>query len=355
MKLFYFSLITYLLFNCANAQSTGEFVADAPSDILINGNDLYFCEYNNGKISKIDITDSTPVKTEILTGLSRPSGMAINGNDLYFSEIGDDNGDPDDGKISKIDITDSSPIITEVLTGLSTPFSIAIQDQDLYFSESGDRSISKIDITTISPPPVLVSGLTSIPGGIILHNNDLYFCEYSSGKINKIDITDSSPVATEVITGLTTPRNLAFDGNDLYFCEYSSDKISKIDITEVSPTIIEINTIAGAGPSSLAIKNSTIYVSELDNNKISFSNLSTLNVHNSSMQQKVKVFPNPANTYIEVSGLNKRKDYIIYNTLGVEKNNGIISNNGKINIQNLANGMYLLKFDNKKPIKFIKE
>ncbi|MBK6285625.1 MAG: T9SS type A sorting domain-containing protein [Draconibacterium sp.] len=49
---------------------------------------------------------------------------------------------------------------------------------------------------------------------------------------------------------------------------------------------------------------------------------------------KVKLFPNPAAGYIQISGLKSNENYIIYNLLGTPVFNGTIFNNEKIDIKN---------------------
>ena len=69
----------------------------------------------------------------------------------------------------------------------------------------------------------------------------------------------------------------------------------------------------------------------------------------------VKLFQNPSSELIQLSGLYKTEKYKIYNILGSEIVNGSISNNESIDIKNLTNGLYYLKFDNGNTIKFLKE
>ena len=69
----------------------------------------------------------------------------------------------------------------------------------------------------------------------------------------------------------------------------------------------------------------------------------------------IRVYPNPTNNYINISGLNKTKKYKIYNAIGMEILNGFISNNEKIITKNFAKGLYFFKFDNGNTLKFIKE
>ncbi|MFT4804153.1 MAG: chitinase [Psychroserpens sp.] len=68
-----------------------------------------------------------------------------------------------------------------------------------------------------------------------------------------------------------------------------------------------------------------------------------------------KIYPIPSKDFIQILGFNKTEEVKIYNTLGVEVLKESISNNRKINIQNLNNGMYFLNFENGNTLKFIKD
>lgn len=69
----------------------------------------------------------------------------------------------------------------------------------------------------------------------------------------------------------------------------------------------------------------------------------------------LSIYPNPAIDFIQISGLKKAEFYKIYNFIGAEVNNGIISDYGKIDIQNLTNGLYFLKFKDGNTVKFLKQ
>ena len=69
----------------------------------------------------------------------------------------------------------------------------------------------------------------------------------------------------------------------------------------------------------------------------------------------ISLYPNPASNFITISGLQTEENYTIYNTLGQEVKNGSVTNNAKIDIQNLNTGLYFLKFENDTTIKFLKE
>lgn len=67
----------------------------------------------------------------------------------------------------------------------------------------------------------------------------------------------------------------------------------------------------------------------------------------------VRVYPNPASTYIKISGLNKEENFIIYNILGSKVIQGSIARESNIDVSSLPSGLYFLKHSNGNPIKFI--
>tara|TARA_B110001454_G_C12710768_1_gene430645 strand:+ start:2035 stop:2556 length:522 start_codon:yes stop_codon:yes gene_type:complete len=69
----------------------------------------------------------------------------------------------------------------------------------------------------------------------------------------------------------------------------------------------------------------------------------------------LSLYPNPSNEYIHISGLKEKKNYMINNTIGTEVKNGKIFDLEQINIQNLTNGVYFLKFENGSTLKFLKK
>lgn len=70
---------------------------------------------------------------------------------------------------------------------------------------------------------------------------------------------------------------------------------------------------------------------------------------------KLSISPNPASNYLTVSEETTAKQYEIYNVLGAKISDGSFINSNQINVENLKNGVYLLKVDNYNAIKFIKQ
>lgn len=83
--------------------------------------------------------------------------------------------------------------------------------------------------------------------------------------------------------------------------------------------------------------------------------ISTLSLDDLNLKNSIKIFPNPALNFVQISGLTKSEKYKVFNVLGKEVLNGLISNNEKIEIQVLKSGIYFIKFDNGYTLKLIKK
>lgn len=84
-------------------------------------------------------------------------------------------------------------------------------------------------------------------------------------------------------------------------------------------------------------------------------NCSALSVNDVNNTEAVSIYPNPTTNFIYIKGINTTKIYSIYNALGEKIAKGNITNNEKINVKNLTNGVYFLKFEEGNTVKFIKE
>ena len=76
---------------------------------------------------------------------------------------------------------------------------------------------------------------------------------------------------------------------------------------------------------------------------IDMSNLDTsvLGLENNVLTKTIAIFPNPANEYIKIQGLNNSESYKIYDALGKEIIKGQTNKNEIINIKNLTRGSTL--------------
>jgi hypothetical protein len=65
-----------------------------------------------------------------------------------------------------------------------------------------------------------------------------------------------------------------------------------------------------------------------------------------STDDKLKIAPNPTNNFINVSGLEVSKDFVLFDVLGKVVMNGVLSEGDQIDISFLENGLYFIKIGN---------
>ena len=133
----------------------------APASIVLYENEIYILENTAKKVSKFDVTATTPTKTDVVTGLEDyPLGMAINDNIIYISEI-------DLGKIvsSQLPLSTNEGSLTENISLFPNPSSAFIEVSGLSQSDeyiiyntlgkevsTGDISTTeKIDVSDLTP------------------------------------------------------------------------------------------------------------------------------------------------------------------------------------------------------------
>ena len=70
-------------------------------------------------------------------------------------------------------------------------------------------------------------------------------------------------------------------------------------------------------------------------------------------ESKISIFPNPVSKIIHINSIDA-KAYTIFNIVGSRQKEGVINTNKSIPIEDLKSGVYFLKLDNHKLLKFIK-
>ncbi len=110
MKNLYAILIAIVLM-CTVAQAQKERVVHTDDTWTLCSDENIFYTVGHSSISKIDVSMDSPVVEILYDGLNGGQGLALDGNDLYIAEYSG-------MKISKIDVTQSSPTKVDVITGL---------------------------------------------------------------------------------------------------------------------------------------------------------------------------------------------------------------------------------------------
>ena len=139
--------------------------------------------------------------------------------------------------------------------------------------------------------------------------------------------------------------NIFTPNNGYTFIDFEAAGDQDYSRTDVSRIDIETRANGGNGDGELVNIDSFAWGPER-----------ALSIENASLNENsISVFPNPASSTITVSGITEEENYQIYNVLGAEIARGTVSNNETISINNFSNGLYLINFDNRNAIKFLKK
>ena len=138
---------------------------------------------------KIDVTGSGTTPTHVIDGPEAVlQGLAFHddGNELYFISGSEFN----NYKILKTDVSQSSPIHTEVFTEQNILLNTAFDGDDLYIS-MGHADIVKIDVTEDTPSSTFVVGISGVEK-FIIDGAYLFIAAYDSateiGSISKFKL-----------------------------------------------------------------------------------------------------------------------------------------------------------------------
>ncbi|MGH1388181.1 T9SS type A sorting domain-containing protein [Kordia sp.] len=105
---------------------------------------------------------------------------------------------------------------------------------------------------------------------------------------------------------------------------------------------------------NLQIKEGIYYCGNLTNTMIVLDKSSTANrastgnvgLFESTVQSDIKIYPNPANDILNISGLTAKADYSIHSLEGKLIAQGTIKEDGRIDVSQFSKGFYILKVEN---------
>lgn len=81
----------------------------------------------------------------------------------------------------------------------------------------------------------------------------------------------------------------------------------------------------------------------------------TLSNDDFTLNESIKLHPNPSYSFIKVLNINPTETYKIYNILGVQLTQGSLKQSNQIDIQNLKSGIYILQLNSGKALRFVKK
>ena len=153
-----------------------------------------------------------------------------------------------------------------------------------------------------------------------------------------------SPLGTEWAVGdLSNIENLTFSSFRTAVIKPKNSVGQKLVLHIIEDDVylsVEFTSWSQSSGGGFAYKRSTNNITSI--NKISIENTITL-------------FPNPSTDFIQTTGLSQLINYQIYDVIGSRIAQGAISNNEKIEVKGYNKGVYFIKFENGKTIRFLKK
>jgi hypothetical protein len=261
-------------------------------------------------------------------------------------------------------IGDFAFISCKGLTSLSIPNSVtsighfAFRDCSGLTSLNISNSLTSIGFDTFS----YCTGLTSvnIPNSVkSIGFSAFYNCTGLTSLNIPNSVTSIGDYAFSDCTGLTS---LSIPNSVTSISPYAFNNckaLKSVNVGWASPLIID-NTVFF----NINLKNVALNVSSpgnVDDYKKAyiwedFSSFNpVLSTKSYLLDKSILVFPNPTKDFISVSGLSQTVSYNIFSVLGAKVSNGSVSNNEKIDVQSLTNGVYFMELEEGHTTKFIKK
>jgi hypothetical protein len=260
-----------------------------PSTLLVQGDTLYFSEYNGGKVSMLDLSDPDAISTTEVDDLGTPYGLAIYDHYLFVS-------DSQTGKLYRIDLVDENASYEEFASGLQFPTGLAIYQDQLIVADNSNFRIIKYDLTDPNTEyEVYISGLTS-PTGIYVYEDDLYVADWYDNRILKYSLLNTIPDLVAVKSNLINPNHLTVWNNELYYSEFTGGTVSKIDLDlESDPEVIvtDINN-----PTGVAFYDNQLIFSVFGDNMIATYQNMINQTETTLSTSDITFYPNPTTGFV---------------------------------------------------------
>ncbi len=347
---------------------------------------IYIALYSQGKILKIDTSIQNPQPTEFLIGINNPIDLFVSGNDLYYVEYANEDFQKNSGKISKINLNSGSTSSTVLAQNLNFPYKIAVKDNWIYLSKSDLTEIEnnldyvfngseliKIDLNTNSQTSIQEFDWLQ---DLEFHGNNLYIFEllsedgeiYEDSRFMRFN-TLNNEFSTYYHSNFNWLENISISGDRLYSEIEFYESVSYFDLTSTNHTP---QTLAQGGfvyhgeeayplifATTPSIVYTIVYTAKYDNNgnyigdkyllyKVTDENMNVQDLK----EDKISIYPNPAKESLYLLGIQKASAYSIYDLTGKKIFHG--TTDGKISIESIQRGTYLLNIENQR-IKFIKK
>ena len=241
--------------------------------------------------------------------------------------------------LTTLDVS-ANTLLTNIITHQNNLTSLDVSNNLLLIGlDCRGNNITSLDISNplLSWVHCSDNGMTTLTTGantslatLYCHNNAITDLDFSSNtSLSLLQVQNNQ------LTGLNVQN-----GNNTNFTQFQAQ-------TNSSLTCIFVDDAAWSAVNWTSIDGTSNFV----NNQAECDVLGT----NDFEIVHIKLFPNPAKSTIQISGLNSIENYTLYNTIGVEVSKGVVQNSATINVQLLPSGIYFLKLESGNILKFVKE
>lgn len=180
----------------------------------------------------------------------------------------------------------------------------------------------------------------------------------SEGSLNAYQYngTSWSQIGSDVANGMISDLDMTINEKGVMLLSFQdkafSDAVSAMSYSYGNWTFIGPRAFSGgtASQTAIASHNNMPYVLYKDNTAsdkatVKYYDAPVVSVSEISEVSQHHVYPNPANNFIQIEGLEKITEGRIYNIQGALIWSGYIQPNGNISTQSLDNGIYILRID----------
>ncbi|MBN2681769.1 MAG: T9SS type A sorting domain-containing protein [Bacteroidales bacterium] len=302
----------------------------------------------NSEKASIDLSDIEVMPVTIskifASPTSLPTGIACDNEYLYVIGY-------NEYQIFKLSVEDGS-LVETIPTGIQRPYGIAIKDGILYVLDNQEKTIEtmELDGTVISTSPARSDCSVGYPTGLCVCDGSLWFNDTqgpspiveNDSTLNVISNTGETDKGFEAFGDF--PTGIARNEDYIWITDNVSMSTFRLSATDFE-LIDRIITPGGVYPNGLAYSKEGLWYINNDSDSIYYVEMPlTTNLDANENSKILEIYPNPANEYFVIEGsMNfKLAEVNIHNCSGISVKRLQISNNEKIYISDLKQGIYFV-------------
>ena len=182
--------------------------------------------------------------------------------------------------------------------------------------------------------------------------------------LKSIDIPNSVKLIAQTafygcsdVTSINIPESVTSIGDGAFGYSKELLTVTVAWTSAIPPIVLSVFSGANVGVENikLIIPNDTFAIYEAAAIWKELNIIETLSTNKNDINTSFSVYPNPASSFLAVTGLKQETAYEVINVLGAKVLEGTLSMTTKIEIETLTKGIYFLKLDSGTLLKFLKK